>query len=47
MTECSKCGTKFKVSEGGGFTFHVLHCDKCGMEKRTEFNELGEIHSGI
>jgi len=29
---------------GGGFFFHLLHCNKCGKEKSIGFNELGEIH---
>ena len=41
---CSKCGEKFTVYEGGGFFFHLLHCNKCGKEKSIGFDELGEIH---
>ena len=41
---CSKCGEKFTVNVGGGFYFHLLHCNKCGKEKNIGFNELGEIH---
>ena len=41
---CSKCGEKFTVSDGGGFFFHLLHCNKCGKEKSIGFDELGEIH---
>jgi hypothetical protein len=28
--KCKKCGHSFGVSEGGGFVFHMLHCDRCG-----------------
>ena len=41
---CSKCGEKFIVYDGGGFFFHLLHCNKCGKEKSIGFDELGEIH---
>jgi len=41
---CNKCHRKFRVSEGGGFVFHLLHCNKCGKEKSIGFEELGEIH---
>jgi DNA-directed RNA polymerase subunit M/transcription elongation factor TFIIS len=30
---CNKCGKEFYVSDGGGFRFEMLHCDKCGREK--------------
>jgi len=32
------------MREGGGFTFHLLHCDKFGAEKTISFSELGDIH---
>ena len=32
------------VSQGGGFCFHLLHCDQCGKEKSIGFDELGEVH---
>jgi predicted Zn-ribbon and HTH transcriptional regulator len=41
---CNDCGTKFEVSEGGGFTFHLLKCSKCGADKSIGFDSLGEIH---
>ncbi|MFH1743624.1 MAG: hypothetical protein ABIH23_31860 [bacterium] len=42
--KCLKCGEEFSVNEGGGFSFHLLHCDRCGKEKDVTFEELGEIH---
>ena len=41
---CSKCGNRFTVSSGGGFLFHLLHCDKCGQDKSITFEEIGEPH---
>ena len=41
---CDKCGCRFEAREGGGFFFHVLHCDTCGEEKIIPFDELGEAH---
>ena len=34
---CNQCGFNFTVSEGGGFVFHELHCDKCGKVKGVGF----------
>lgn len=41
--QCLQCGTEFTVRDGGGFCFHLLHCDKCGKDKSVGFEELGEI----
>ncbi len=41
---CESCGHEAQQNEGGGFFFHLLHCDRCGGEKRIEFEELGEVH---
>ena len=41
---CDACGTHFTVSNGGGFFFHLLHCDTCGAEKSIGFDEIGEPH---
>ena len=41
---CGACGRKFSVSEGGGFTFHLLRCDRCGATREMSFEELGEVH---
>jgi len=41
---CRECGAEFIAREGGGFFFHLLHCDHCGHEKAVSFQELGKIH---
>lgn len=41
---CADCGTFYTSRRGGGFRFHLLHCDKCGKGKGIRFVELGEIH---
>lgn len=41
---CRGCRHEFLVSEGGGFRFHLLHCDKCGKEKSLTFEKIGEPH---
>jgi hypothetical protein len=42
---CLDCGgTDFDVSHGGGMTFHLLRCDRCGETKRVSFFDLGLIH---
>jgi hypothetical protein len=42
--ECKECGCKFQASDGGGFFFHLLHCDVCGKSKNVSFEEIGEPH---
>ena|SRR5436190_1098884 len=42
--KCLDCGTSFSVHHGGGFAFHLLRCDTCGVTKSVNFNELGELH---
>jgi len=41
---CLECGCQFIASEGGGFFFHLLHCEQCGEERSIGFDELGELH---
>jgi hypothetical protein len=41
---CGACRTNFSVNEGGGFTFHLLHCERCGGEATVGFAELGQVH---
>jgi hypothetical protein len=41
---CKKCGHRFEANVGGGFSFHLLHCDECGRNKSIGFNEIGEAH---
>ena len=42
--KCTKCGHGYSASFGGGFVFHLLHCDSCGKDKSILFEELGEAH---
>ena len=44
QVECKKCGCTFHADEGGGFVFHMLHCDACGKSKSVTFESLGELH---
>jgi len=41
---CIECGCQFTVNYGGGWAFHLLHCEKCGAEKNVPHDELGEFH---
>ena len=41
---CQECNHSFMVSDGGGFFFHLLHCDRCGKNKSVQFESLGELH---
>jgi len=41
---CKQCGHVAEFHDGGGFFFHLLHCDTCGADKRVGFDELGEMH---
>jgi predicted nucleic-acid-binding Zn-ribbon protein len=43
-TKCLDCGKAFTVGHGGGFSFHLVRCDKCGNAKHIGFDELGELH---
>jgi Zn finger protein HypA/HybF involved in hydrogenase expression len=43
QAKCLKCGNEFEANSGGGFFFHLLHCDKCGREKTIPFKNLGEL----
>jgi len=42
--KCRQCGASFAAREGGGFSFHLLRCDRCGREKNVRFRDLGETH---
>ena len=44
IAKCLDCGKTSQVCNGGGFFFHLLHCDKCGEAKSVGFDELGELH---
>jgi hypothetical protein len=41
---CNDCQLDFDASEGGGFYFHLLRCDRCGESKPIGFDEIGEAH---
>ena len=38
--KCLDCGKVFEVSHGGGFSFHLLRCDKCGKSKSITFDKI-------
>jgi DNA-directed RNA polymerase subunit RPC12/RpoP len=42
--KCMKCGTEYRIRQGGGSEFHDLHCDQCGQHKMVRFCEVGELH---
>ena len=41
---CKKCGHKFTANVGGGFLFHLLHCDRCGRAKGIERKEIEKAY---
>jgi len=43
-TRCLDCGAIFTVSRGGGFSYHLVRCNRCGKTKSIGFDELGELH---
>ena len=42
--KCRKCGKEFEYSDGGGFFFHLVRCDRCGKTKSILFSKLGDLH---
>jgi hypothetical protein len=42
LARCRNCCNEFVVNEGGGFSFHLLHCDTCGTERFIGFDEIEE-----
>jgi predicted Zn-ribbon and HTH transcriptional regulator len=42
--KCLDCGHEFELSQGGGFTSHLLRCDSCGITKAVGFDEVGDLH---
>ncbi len=42
--KCKDCGHESRVNNGGGFVFHLLHCERCGREKRIGFEKFLELH---
>ncbi len=43
--DCDDCGQRYTRRIGGGFFFHLLHCDRCGAEKDVSFEDIPEIHA--
>ena len=43
---CLTCGERFRVEQGGGFFFDLLHCDRCGQARSIGHEEVGDIHLG-
>lgn len=43
---CSACGRGFTVNVGGGFTFELLHCDKCGRTHSVGHAEVLDAYQG-
>ena len=39
---CRQCGRECSIMLGGGFHFHLLHCDQCGRGKNVPFDEVGD-----
>jgi hypothetical protein len=39
--ECTECGFDGIWSEGGGFSFDILHCDTCANEKEIKLDADG------
>lgn len=44
FAKCRDCGNEFGACEGGGMTFHVLHCDRCGKSRDVPFEKISELH---
>ena len=42
--QCPGCGTRFEASEGGGFSFDLLHCDRCGAAQSVAHCDMGDVH---
>jgi len=42
--KCLDCGQRFTIDHGGGFSFHLVRCDRCGKTKSIGFDDLGELH---
>ena len=43
---CESCSASFEISEGGGFVFDLLHCERCGAAREVGHDEMGDIHLG-
>lgn len=42
---CNGCGEEFTWDDGGGFTFHLLHCDRCGLPRSVGFDEIKSLQA--
>lgn len=42
--KCLDCGEHFTIDYDGGFSFHLIRCDRCGKTKSIGFDKLGELH---
>jgi len=42
--KCLECNATTTIHHGGGFTFHLLRCEKCGDSISVDFESLGELH---
>ena len=45
---CTDCSERFKVNDGPGMNFLLLHCDRCGAELSVEVDdwERERVHEG-
>src|SRR5262245_16816323 len=41
---CGSCGHTFRASEGGGFNFEALRCDKCGTPTAVEYEAIWDTY---
>ncbi len=37
---CKECGHRCEINVGGGITFQLLHCTRCGKEKSVAYNQI-------
>jgi hypothetical protein len=41
---CGSCGHVFVTSEGGGFSFESLRCDRCGADTAVEYEAIWDTY---
>lgn len=41
--KCLDCRAEFRVDDGGGMTFHLVRCDKCGRTKTIPFDDIKKL----
>jgi hypothetical protein len=39
---CKHCSTVFEAFDGGGFRFHMLHCQQCGDALSVNQDDMGD-----